>query len=217
MPAIQNSSKTIQWLGGVGSDDKGDKVKLNHVATALVELADFLITTAERNLDKKGNRATGNTAASMKAVNLQTNATKMSIDVQILGTYKFLNEGVKGVESGAGKYAFKTIYPNKKMAGEIKKWLRVRRIVSKYAPISKTEAKNKKIKKLVDSADGKLTGLSYAIATNIKKKGIKPTYFFSGKNYSAVEATQKEQKKRFASAFKLDIIEQLKNLPAISN
>jgi hypothetical protein len=211
MPGIQNSNSTLKWLGGVGSTDKGDRVSLNNVATALVELGEFLIVKAERNLDKKGNRATGKTASSMKLVNLQTNATKMSLDVEIISTYKFLNDGVKGVESGTGKYAFKSKYPNKKMAGEIKKWLRVRKIVSKYAPISKTESKNKKINKMVQSADGKLTGLSYAIATNIKKKGIKPTYFFSGKNYSAVEMTQKEQKKRFAKAFKLDIIENLKS------
>lgn len=229
MPGIQNNKDTIKWLGGIGSTDRGDKVPLNHVATALVELGEFLIVTAENNLDKKGNRATGNTAASMKIVNVQTNATKMSLDIQIASTYKFLNEGVKGYESGSGKYQFKK--PNwgrntgqKSGKGKtpeivlaIKKWLRVRRIVSKYAPISKTESKNKKIKKLVDSADGRLTGLSYAIATNIKKKGIKATHFFSGKSYSAVEATKREQKKRFATAFRLDIIENLKNLPAISN
>jgi len=211
MPAIQNSKETIKWLGGVGSTDRGDRVSLNNVAQALVELGEFLIAKAENNLDKNGNRASGKTASSMKLVNLQTNATKMSLDVEILSSYKFLNEGVKGVESGSGKYAFKTKYPNKKMAGEIKKWLRVRKIVSKYSPVSKTEAKNKKIKRMVDSADGRLTGLSYAISTNIKKHGIKPTYFFSGKNYSAIEATQREQKKRFAKAFKLDIIENLKS------
>jgi len=110
---------------------------------------------------------------------------------------------------GGGKIDFWSL--ENELAGEIKKWLRVRKVVTKYSPISKTESKNKKINKLVQSADGKLTGLSYAIATNIKKKGIKPTYFFSGKSYSAVEATKKEQKKRFAKAFKLDIIENLKS------
>jgi hypothetical protein len=211
MPGNQNSKSTIEWLGGVGSTDRGDRVSLNNVAQALVELGEFLIVKAQNNLDKGGNRASGNTASSMHIKNLQTNATKMSLDIEIASTYKFLNDGVKGVESGAGKFAFKSIYPNKKMAGEIKKWLRKRRIVSKYSPISKTETKNKRINKLVQSADGKLTGLSYAIATNIKKHGIKATHFFSGKNTSAVESTKQEQKKRFAKAFKLDIIENLKN------
>lgn len=225
MANIQNSADTLKWLGGIGSDDKGDKVVLNHTATALVDLAEFLITTAEENLDKKGNRATGKTAASMKIVNLSTNATKASLDIEILSTYKFLNEGVKGYESGKGKYQFKKPNWGRKKDGKkggkgktpeivvaIKKWLKDRKVVSTYKAISKTESKNKKIKKIVDSADGKLTGLSYAIATNIKKKGIKPTYFFSGKSYSAVEATVKKQKKLFADAFKLDIIETLKNL-----
>ena len=211
MPAIQNNSSTIKWLGGVGGITKSDQVSLNHVATALVELSEFLIDKASNNLTKGGHVATGGIISSMAAENVKTNATKMSLDIVIASDYKFINSGVKGVESGSGKYAFKTKYPNKKMAGAIKKWLKVRRIVSKYAPISKTETKNKKINKLVESADGKLTGLSYAIATNIKKRGIKPTYFFSGKSFSAVEATKKEQKKRYARAFKLDIIENLKN------
>jgi hypothetical protein len=91
------------------------------------------------------------------------------------------------------------------MAAAIRKWLRVRKIASKYKAKSAGERKNQKIKKLVQSADGRLTGLSYAIATNIKKKGIKPTKFFS----KAVQATKQEQKAKYAAAFKLDIIEAL--------
>jgi hypothetical protein len=234
MPAIQNSKETIKWLGGVGSTDRGDRVSLNNVAQALVELGEFLIAKAENNLDKNGNRASGKTANSMKLVNLQTNATKMSLDVEIASTYKFLNEGVKGYESGTGKYQFnKPGWGRKKgqkagsgkvspMVLAILKWVKNRRIVSKYSAHSSysdklkgdkygaTEKKNKQIKALSDAATSQKS-LAYAIATNIKKKGIKPTYFFSGKNYSAVESTQKEQKKRFAKAFKLDIIENLKS------
>lgn len=211
MPGTQNSSNTIKWLGGIGSDDRGDRVSLNNVAKSLIELGEFLITKARTNMDRGGHVASGNTSKSMNIENLQTNSTKMSLDVVIDSKYKFLNDGVKGVESGQGKYSFKSKYPNAKMAKAIREWLRKRKVVTKYKAISKTEAKNKKIEKLVKSADGKLTGLSYAISTNIKKHGIKPTYFFSGKSYSAVEATKKEQKKRFAQAFKLDIIENLKN------
>lgn len=211
MPGIQNNASTIKWLGGVGSSDRGDRVSLNHVAEALIELGDFLITTARNNLDRGGHVASGETSKSMNISNLQTNATKMSIDIEIASTYKFLNSGVKGVESGEGKYQFKTKYPNEKMAAAIRAWLRKRKVVTKYKAISKTERTNKRIAKMVKSKDDRLTGLSYAISTNIKKHGIKPTYFFSGKQFSAVEKTQKEQKKRFAAAFKLDIIENLTN------
>lgn len=216
MPSIQNSSGVLNWLGGIGSSDKGDQVSLNHTAKALVELAGFLINEATRNLQKGGNVASGKTAESMQIVNLQTNATKISLDIEILSSYKFLDQGVRGTESGTGKFAFKSKYPNKKMAAALLLWIKKRRIVTKYKPYSSAqdnlkgknfgsvERKNQRIKAISDAAASQKS-LAYAMATNIKKRGIKPTRFFS----KAVEATKKEQKKRFADAFRLDIIETL--------
>lgn len=208
MPGIQNTKSTLDYLGTIGSDDRGDSLSLNNSTKALVELAAFLIGEASDNLDKGGNVATGDTASSMKARDIVVNGTKFELDVEIASTYKFLDQGVKGVESGKGKYAFKNKFVSKKMASAIKKWLRVRKVVTKYKAISRTERKNKRIAKMVKSKDGLLTGLSYAIATNIKKKGIKATGFFS----KAIAATRKEQKEKYAKAFKLDIIESLNQL-----
>ena len=202
MPGIQNSNKTLSFLDGLGSNDRGDKVEFNNVGAALVELADFLITEARSNMDKNGNTATGQTASSMKAGPLQTNASKLQVDISIDSTYKFLDQGVKGVEGGTGKFSFKSKYPSKKMALAILKWMRKRGVATKYKAISKTERKNQRIKSLIKKSDN-LKGLAYAISTNIKKKGIKPTKFFT----KAIEATKKEQKKRFAEALKVDIIE----------
>lgn len=203
---------TNAFLERIGTTDRGDALPLGNCAKALVSLADFLIENARGNLDKGGNVASGDTASSMKAKDIVIHGNQFELDIEILKTYKFLDQGVKGVESGQGKYSFKSKFANKKMAAAIKKWLKVRRVVSKYKAYStdpknkgKTEKKNKRIKKMVDSVDGRLTGLSYAIATNIKKKGIKPTKFFS----KAIEATKREQKEKYAAAFKLDIIESL--------
>lgn len=213
MPGIQNSKGTLSFLDGLGTKDRGDKVEFNNVGAALVELADFLITEARGNMDKNGNTATGQTASSMKAGPLQTNASKLQVDISIDSTYKFLDQGVKGWESGKGKYQFKK--PNwgrkKGKAGgkkvspmvlSILKWVRKRGVATKYKAISKTEVKNQRIKRMVKESNN-LKGMAYAISTNIKKKGIKPTKFFT----KAIEATKKEQKKRFAEALKLDIIE----------
>ena len=216
MPGIQNSKKTLDFLGTIGSTDRGDGVTLNNTAAALVELAEFLITEGRRNLEKNGNTATGETATSMIAGPLQTNTNKMHIDISIASTYKFLNDGVKGVEGGTGKYQFKTKRVSKKMALAILKWIKRRRVVSKYKAYSskdqgfkgrqvgKTERKNKAIKALSNSAESQKS-LAYAIAANIKKKGIRPTKFFT----NAIEATKRERKERFAKALKLDIIESL--------
>ena len=208
MPGVQNRKDTLDYLGTIGSDDRGDSLQLSNSAAALVTLAGVIIGEATDNLDRNGNTATGNTASSMKALDIVTKGTSFELDIEIASTYKFLNDGVKGVESGTGKYSFKTKRPNEKMAKAIRAWLRVRKVVTKYKAINKTERKNKRINKLVQSADGRLTGLSYAIATNIKKKGIKPTKFFT----KAVATARIEQKKLFADALKLDIVESLNEL-----
>lgn len=204
MPGLQNKKNTLDFLGTIGSSDRGDAMPAT--AKALVELAGFLIETATDNLQKKGNMATGQTASSMKIVNLDLAAPKMSLDVEILSTYKFLDMGVKGVDGGAGKYAFKTKFVSKKMALAILKWLKKRSAGGrvKYKAVSKNERKNKRLNKIVNAAKSRQT-LAYAIAGSIKKKGIKRTLFFT----NAVKATQKETKKVFAEGLKIDIINSL--------
>src|SRR4249920_254290 len=114
MPGLQNTKGTLNFLGTLGTVDRGDELPLNNTAKGLVELAGFLIETATDNLQKKGNIATGDTASSMKIVNLDLQGVKKSLDVQILSTYKFLDQGVKGTEGESGKYYFKTKHQGKK-------------------------------------------------------------------------------------------------------
>lgn len=214
MPGIQNSKSTLDFLGTIGSQDRGDGVTMNNTAKALVRLADFLIDHAANSLQSKGHVASGDTISSMTAGPIEVDGTKMFLDIEILKTYKFLDLGVKGYVSGKGKYQFKKPGWGKgKRTGKgkvspmvlaILKWMRKRSISSKYKAISKNEKKNQRIKKMVSSADS-LKSLAYAVATNIKKKGIKPTYFFT----KAVTATKAQSRKEFASAIKLDIIESL--------
>lgn len=201
MPGIQNSKSTLDYLGTIGTTDRGDAMP--ETAKALVELAGFLIETATDNLERKGHIATGDTASSMKAVNLDLTGTKTSIDVQILSTYKFLDQGVKGTKSGNGKYQFKNNFVGKKMKSAILKWLKKRSLSGriKYKAVSKNERKNKRINKAVNAAKSR-ESFAYAVATNIKKYGIDRTLFFT----NAVKATQKESRKRFAAALKIDII-----------
>lgn len=204
MPSNLNTKSTLDFLGTLGNKDRGDEMPAT--ARALVELAGFLIEKATDNLERKGNIASGETASSMKIVNLDLSSPSMSVEVEILKTYKFLDQGVKGVDSGSGKYSFKTKYVNKKMMKSILKWLKRRSLSGKikYKAVSKNERKDKAINKTVNAVKNR-EALAYAVATNIKKKGIKKTLFFT----NAVKATQKESKKRFAEAFKIDLINSL--------
>jgi len=212
-----NSKSTLDYLSTLGNKDKGDEMPAS--AKALVELAAMLIEKASDNMDRKENVATGGTISSMKIVNADLSGTNMSVEVEILKTYKFLDLGVKGVGGvGRGKFQFKTKYVSKKMALAILKWLRRRGATARTYPAlygsygtrlktggkGKIERKDLRIKKQVDNA-ASFKSLAYAVSSSIKQNGIKPTFFFT----NAVKDTQKESRRKFAEAFKVDIINSL--------
>lgn len=206
MPGLQNASATLDYLGTIGSSDRGDTVNLSNTAKVLVELGENLIKKASDNLQSKGHVATGGTIASMRIINIDVKTVVMSLDIEILSSYKFLDQGVRGTVTGSGKYSFKTPYPSKKMATAILKWARKRGRSGKikYTAKSVNEAKSKKIHKIVSASDN-LKGMAYGMATNIKKHGIEKTLFFT----KAVKDTRELQKTKLGQAFKLDIIQQL--------
>lgn len=207
MPGIPsgNNQLALAGLDNLGSNDRGDNVVLSATARVLVDMSEFLITEAQKNLDRGGNEASGELEASIKAKNIEIDGQSMSIDIELLDRYRFIDEGVKGVQGGTGKYQFKTIRPTVGMQRAIKSWLRKRGArATKYKAISKTERKDKGIKKMKSEADSQ-NSLAWAVATSIKKKGIRPTKFFT----KAVRETEKKFKKEIAKGFKIDIINSL--------
>lgn len=207
MPGIPSGKKqlALAGLGNLGNNDRGDKVTLSASAQVLVDMSEFLINEAINNLNKKGTVATGDLESSISSKDIQIDGSRLSIDIELLDRYKFIDEGVKGVEGGTGKYQFKTKRPNLAMQKSIKAWLRLRgRRATKYKAISRTERKDQGIARTRAKADSQ-DSLAWAVATSIKKKGIKPTKFFT----NAVKATQREFKKELAAGFKLDIINSL--------
>lgn len=213
MPAggKQNSPEVLNFLNQLGTKDKGDGsgLKLNRTAKTLIELGEYLILEAQENMTKAKSIATGRIADSMEIKNLSSKSAKFSLDVVIDKNYKWTNDGVRGVNGGSGKYQFKTTRPSKKMATTILKWARKRGLKgrTKYSPASGNEGKDVGIRKLTSSSDN-LKSLAYAISTNIKKKGIQPTHFFT----KAIKATEKIQREKYATAFKLDIIDSIEDL-----
>lgn len=194
-------------LDNLGTNDRGDGVTLSSTAQKLVDMAGFLISEAQNNLNKSGSVATGDLDSSMKVSDIDVKGTVVGLNVELLDRYRFIDLGVKGTEGGAGEYQFKTSKPSFGMQKAIKAWLRKRaRRSTKYKPISKTERRDKKIANLRAKADSQ-ESLAWAVATNVKKYGIKPTMFFT----KAVKATERKFKKEIAEGFKVDIINSLKN------
>jgi len=92
--------------------------------------------------------------------------------------YDFVNKGVKGVQSGTpnSPYSFKTLGVSKGMAFNILKWIR-RNNVKGGVALTKRQAKRQALSKIVSEANSKKS-LAYAVARNIKKKGLRKTGYF---------------------------------------
>ena len=208
MPILSgNRQLAAAGLDGLGSSDRGDALPTDNVQATLLRMAESVVSKAQANLNRSGATATGDLESSLHFENIQFEGTKMFVDVLILDRYIFTEHGVNGLEKSVGSpYSFKTKKPSLGMQRSIKSWLRQRGArAMKYKAISRTERKDQGIKRMKAKADSQ-DGLAWAVATSIKKKGIKPTKFFS----KAVKATEKEFKKELAAGFKLDIINAFK-------
>ena len=100
--------------------------------------------------------------------------------------YDFVNKGVKGVggknarpKQNTGEYSYKTPYANKKMATNLLLWLRksANATRNEKVTITKTQRKRKKLSNVVGKTDS-LKTLAYAMATAIKRDGLKANFFF---------------------------------------
>jgi hypothetical protein len=104
--------------------------------------------------------------------------------------YKFVNKGVRGVGgvnarpkrvASDSPYAYKTPFPNKKMANSILQWYKLGKAKTtsetQKKNLSTTQRKNKKLKQIVNKADS-LKALAYATASAIKRDGLKTTSYF---------------------------------------
>lgn len=191
-------------LDSLGSSGRGES--LPNTMKALVNVAEVVITEAQKNLDKDGSSVTGELEESIHA----ELGDQTSIDIMVLDRYKFINDGVKGTKGGKSLkgYAFKNDHPSKKMVVSILKWIRKRgirgRLARKYKVISRTERKDVRLTKAVEKSND-LKSLAYAMATSVKQKGIKPTKFLT----KAFKKGNEVAKREIANGLRIDVIESL--------
>lgn len=173
--------------------------------SVLIEMAGYLVATAQENLVAADRVESGGLSESLKIVNPQViNGTVMKVEVEANDYYKFVDGGVRGTRSGSGVFAFKNEFVSKKMMIAIRKWL-IRegikgRTDNKYRGISNREDFRKSITETSQS-------VAYAIARSIKKKGLKQTNFFA----NAVTDTEQKVEQEMSKGFEIDIIRTLPN------
>lgn len=147
--------------------------------------------TIRRNLEKSGSIATGG-LADVSAPQIYQEGTNYvlglgyPLDSKQIKYYDFINQGVKGVggkkakpNKNSGKYSFKTPKPSYFMAVSILKWLRnaKNKVSADRVDLSKLQKKRRKLSTMVDEATNKRK-LSFAIASKVKRDGIKANYYF---------------------------------------
>jgi hypothetical protein len=187
------------FLNTIGSEND---LKPVETLSALYLLAGGLVDSAQKNLNKADQVASGKLSESLKVLNPESVGRNVRIDITALYYFRFLNEGVKGTKGGSGKYAFKNNKVGGKMLTSIRKWLIKEGLKARTrtggGPITKREAKRKSITETSDS-------VAYGIAVSVKQKGIKRSNFFT----NAVKTTQAKAKEQLAKGLKLDIINSL--------
>lgn len=172
-----------------------EKLELNVIETILYKYGKKFVLEANKNI-KKSNIIAGGSIANISSFVIKKFATDYTLslgytkDEPASKYYDFINKGVKGVGgknvkaknvSSSSPYAYKTPYPNKKMATSILKWYRLGKAKTfgetRTNTLNKSQNKSRKLKEIVNKADS-LKALAYATASAIKRDGLKTTSYF---------------------------------------
>lgn len=158
------------------------------VEQILADYAKEFLDTANNNADKAGLTYKG-TIQSDLTFKVTQNGSSYEIAIGYPATspaaeyYDFQNKGVAGVGKSlpGSPYSFKSAYPSRKMVTQILLWIRdgknKARFEGQTQNLSATQTKRKRLSEAVDSSNN-FKSLTYGVATNIKKNGIKQTLYF---------------------------------------
>lgn len=181
-------------------------VKLKAIADALYYLAAKYVEFATNNLEKADRVASGALSSSIVALPMEVMGTVYSVSIKLDDYYKFVDKGVKGwadEKGGNSPYQFKNYgksgRKNSKMVTAIRKWLVTEGLQGAAVnPHKSIYAREKKQASITDTS----TKLAIIISRSIKKKGLRPSHFWSDAEKSVMQLAEAE----FAAAIKVDII-----------
>ena len=177
MPSIAEAQRKIKYSDLGESKGAFDSVQLSTVEAMLELYALEFIQRAQDNLNKTNSVSSGALSDSLK-FNVQSFGRSYTLQIKAADYYDYVNQGVRGVQNikgGNSPYKFKTINPSGAHVTAIGTWLKTgkakiqARDVKKYGKVG-VEKKG---------IEAQRKSLAYVIARSIKKKGLKPTHFFS--------------------------------------
>lgn len=180
--------------------------------TALYNIAVEFITAAADNLNEADRIASGGLLESIKPSEIVVLGKKMTININVLDYYKFIDKGVKGWRSGEpgdSPYAFKAPAgksgkKSSEMVTAIRKWLIKEGLKSKSTsknPKNAISARESRRQKITDTA----TSTAIMIAGMVRSKGLKKTNFWTDAEATASKYAEKE----FETALTISVINSL--------
>jgi hypothetical protein len=180
--------------------------------TALYNIAVEFINSAVDNLNAADRVSTGGLAESIKPSEIIVMGKKMTININVLDYYKFIDKGVKGWRSGEpgdSPYAFKAPAgksgkKSSEMVTAIKKWLIKEGLKSNSTsknPKHAISARESRRQKITDTA----TSTAIMIAGMVRSKGLKKTNFWTDAEATASKFAEKE----FETALTISVINSL--------
>jgi hypothetical protein len=128
------------------------------------------IEQMERELDASNSNATGNLRASMDW-RVRSYPGRITATLEMPDYYTFIDLGVKGTESDPGtfgNYQYKHNFASRAMIDAISQWISFKAIRVRTSNQQSTQ-----------NVLSQRKSMAFAIATSVKKKGIKGTQFYS--------------------------------------
>jgi hypothetical protein len=178
------SSGTLNQLGA-SREDFTELEKLPVLEQYLILAAANFIQKVKDNIEVLGISDTGALSDDIAQGDLikQPNGYSISLgypaNSKAAKYYDFVNKGVKGVKSGTpnSPYSFKNLGVSRSMLKNISSWVNRNGVRRNDVSITKRQAKRESLSKMVSEASKKKS-IAYAVAVNIKKKGLKKTGYF---------------------------------------
>ncbi len=167
-------------------------VAFDAIEAVMIKYGKLFAEGFSKELDNQDINAGGGLDSSIRFEFSKPTGNSYVVSIFMADYAKFVDEGVQGINPGksinqTSPYIFNLAYPSAKHVAQIERWIKEKNVtaiitvpkgishLTKQKSLSQSLGRSVKDSKLSDVTGQK--SLAYAIATNIKQKGIRATNF----------------------------------------
>jgi len=185
------------------SKNQVEKVKLTDVENTVIQLGAAYVDAITNEIEKKDVKSSGNMQELITPTDVEYNNGTYTIGINAPYYASYQDEGVNGwaIDRGS-RFSFKTkgVDPNGQMVRNLKDWIQREGSSARNVKVSVTD-REKRGMQMKDAT----TQAAARAAYFIKRKGIKPTNFWS----DATRGFEQYVEKELGEAIKIDVINNL--------